>query len=121
MSDEITAYPGVWPPAPIKTERLVLRQSEARDRSALIDLFALPEVGIYVGGARLVRRHASRRAGGALYPDCQRGVDARRGEARVHRGGAVRGIRCRAVARGVVPTYAVRLSLGTKATDLRFR
>ncbi|MED1795166.1 GNAT family N-acetyltransferase [Brevibacillus nitrificans] len=52
MSDEIRAYPGVWPPAPIKTERLVLRQSEARDRTALIDLFTSPEVGIYVGGAR---------------------------------------------------------------------
>ena len=39
-----------WPPAPIKTERLVLRASEARDRSALIELFASPEVGTYIGG-----------------------------------------------------------------------
>ncbi|MFE5568357.1 GNAT family N-acetyltransferase [Amycolatopsis japonica] len=42
----------VWPPAPIKTERLVLRESEARDRAAFIDLFASPEVGTYVGGPR---------------------------------------------------------------------
>ncbi|MCC9311199.1 GNAT family N-acetyltransferase [Kitasatospora sp. RB6PN24] len=41
-----------WPPAPIKTERLVLRESEARDRAAVIELFASPEVGAYVGGAR---------------------------------------------------------------------
>ncbi|KQX56116.1 MULTISPECIES: GNAT family N-acetyltransferase [unclassified Streptomyces] len=41
-----------WPPAPIKTERLVLRESEARDRAAFVDLFASPEVGTYVGGAR---------------------------------------------------------------------
>ncbi|RSN52380.1 GNAT family N-acetyltransferase [Amycolatopsis sp. WAC 04182] len=41
-----------WPPAPIKTERLVLRGSEARDRAAFIELFASPEVGTYIGGAR---------------------------------------------------------------------
>jgi RimJ/RimL family protein N-acetyltransferase len=41
-----------WPPAPIRTERLLLRQSEARDRAAFIDLFASPEVGAYTGGAR---------------------------------------------------------------------
>ncbi|WP_329571888.1 GNAT family N-acetyltransferase [Kitasatospora sp. NBC_01266] len=52
MSDEITVHPAAWPPAPIKTERLVLRQSEARDRAALIDLSASPEVGTYVGGSR---------------------------------------------------------------------
>jgi len=52
MSDEITVHPVAWPPAPIKTERLLLRQSEARDRAALIDLFASPEVGTYVGGSR---------------------------------------------------------------------
>jgi RimJ/RimL family protein N-acetyltransferase len=39
-----------WPPAPIWTERLVLRQSEARDRPAFIELFASPEVGTYLGG-----------------------------------------------------------------------
>jgi RimJ/RimL family protein N-acetyltransferase len=44
--------PVAWPPDPIRTERLVLRESEARDRSALIELFASPEVGTYVGGAR---------------------------------------------------------------------
>lgn len=32
--------PVAWPPAPIRTERLVLRASEARDRAAVIELFA---------------------------------------------------------------------------------
>lgn len=41
-----------WPPSPLRTDRLVLRQSEARDRAAFIELFASPEVGTYVGGAR---------------------------------------------------------------------
>jgi RimJ/RimL family protein N-acetyltransferase len=44
--------PVAWPPAPIKTERLVLRESEARDRAAFIELLASPEVGTYVGGSR---------------------------------------------------------------------
>ncbi|MDX3539412.1 GNAT family N-acetyltransferase [Streptomyces sp. MB09-01] len=42
----------VWPPAPIRTQRLVLRESEARDRVAFVDLFASPEVGTYLGGPR---------------------------------------------------------------------
>ncbi|MGW8767361.1 GNAT family N-acetyltransferase [Streptomyces sp. NPDC055815] len=41
-----------WPPAPIPTERLVLRESEARDRAAFVELFSSPEVGTYIGGAR---------------------------------------------------------------------
>jgi RimJ/RimL family protein N-acetyltransferase len=41
-----------WPPEPIKTERLVLRESEARDRSAFIELLASPEVHTYLGGPR---------------------------------------------------------------------
>lgn len=41
-----------WPPDPIKTERLVLREPEARDRTAVIELFTSPEVGTYVGGPR---------------------------------------------------------------------
>ncbi|MEU4038005.1 GNAT family N-acetyltransferase [Streptomyces collinus] len=41
-----------WPPTPIRTERLVLRESEGRDRTGFIELFASPEVGIYTGGAR---------------------------------------------------------------------
>lgn len=41
-----------WPPAPIKTERLVLREPEARDRAAVIELLAPPEVGTYIGGPR---------------------------------------------------------------------
>ncbi|MEU8757362.1 GNAT family N-acetyltransferase [Streptomyces chartreusis] len=44
--------PADWPPAPIRTERLVLRGSEAGDRAAFIDLFASPEVGTYIGGPR---------------------------------------------------------------------
>ncbi|MER7520801.1 GNAT family N-acetyltransferase [Streptomyces sp. NPDC126499] len=44
--------PDAWPPAPITTERLVLRESEARDRAAFVELFASPEVGTYIGGAR---------------------------------------------------------------------
>ncbi|MEU2674488.1 GNAT family N-acetyltransferase [Streptomyces sp. NPDC007164] len=39
-----------WPPAPIKTERLVLREPGARDRAAVIELLASPEVGNYLGG-----------------------------------------------------------------------
>jgi RimJ/RimL family protein N-acetyltransferase len=41
-----------WPPEPIRTERLVLRESEARDRSAFIELLASPEVHTYLGGPR---------------------------------------------------------------------
>ena len=44
--------PVAWPPAPIRTERLVLRESEARDRAAFIELFASPEVHTYLGGPR---------------------------------------------------------------------
>jgi RimJ/RimL family protein N-acetyltransferase len=44
--------PVVWPPAPLRTERLVLRGSEARDRAAFIELQASPEVNVYLGGPR---------------------------------------------------------------------
>ncbi len=44
--------PVAWPPAQIRTERLVLREPEARDRAAVIELFASPEVGTYIGGPR---------------------------------------------------------------------
>jgi RimJ/RimL family protein N-acetyltransferase len=44
--------PVTWPPEPIRTERLVLRASEARDRAAVIELLASPEVGAYLGGSR---------------------------------------------------------------------
>jgi RimJ/RimL family protein N-acetyltransferase len=44
--------PATWPPAPIRTARLVLREPEARDRAAFIELFASPEVGTYIGGPR---------------------------------------------------------------------
>ncbi|MFF0387889.1 GNAT family N-acetyltransferase [Kitasatospora sp. NPDC004615] len=49
MSDHGTV---AWPPVPVATERLVLRPAEARDRAAFVDLFASPEVGTYIGGAR---------------------------------------------------------------------
>jgi RimJ/RimL family protein N-acetyltransferase len=39
-----------WPVDPIKTERLVLRESEARDRAAFIELFASADVHTYLGG-----------------------------------------------------------------------
>jgi RimJ/RimL family protein N-acetyltransferase len=42
--------PAAWPPAPIGTERLVLRESEAEDRPVFIELFGSPEVGTYIGG-----------------------------------------------------------------------
>ncbi|MFI7102331.1 GNAT family N-acetyltransferase [Streptomyces sp. NPDC050161] len=44
--------PVAWPPAPIRTERLVLREPEARDRAAVIELLASPEVNTYLGGPR---------------------------------------------------------------------
>ncbi|WP_405782663.1 GNAT family N-acetyltransferase [Streptomyces sp. NBC_00859] len=52
MPDEITGQPATWPPDPISTERLVLRESEARDRPAVIELFTSAEVGTYIGGPR---------------------------------------------------------------------
>jgi RimJ/RimL family protein N-acetyltransferase len=39
-----------WPPAPIRTERLVLRPSEPRDRAIVIELHASPDVYAYLGG-----------------------------------------------------------------------
>ncbi|MCF6468420.1 GNAT family N-acetyltransferase [Nonomuraea sp. MG754425] len=44
--------PVAWPPEPIRTERLVLREPEARDRAAFIELLASPEVHTYLGGPR---------------------------------------------------------------------
>ena len=44
--------PVAWPPEPIRTGRLVLREPEARDRAAVIELLASPEVGTYLGGPR---------------------------------------------------------------------
>ncbi|WP_326662605.1 GNAT family N-acetyltransferase [Streptomyces sp. NBC_00385] len=44
--------PVAWPPAPIRTERLVLREAQARDRAAFIELLASPEVHTYLGGPR---------------------------------------------------------------------
>ncbi|WP_371660517.1 GNAT family N-acetyltransferase [Streptomyces sp. NBC_00280] len=44
--------PVAWPPTPIRTERLVLRESEPRDRATFVELFASPEVHTYLGGPR---------------------------------------------------------------------
>ncbi|WP_371673894.1 GNAT family N-acetyltransferase [Streptomyces sp. NBC_00289] len=44
--------PVAWPPEPIRTERLVLREAETRDRAAFIELLASPEVHTYLGGPR---------------------------------------------------------------------
>ncbi|MFF9623875.1 GNAT family N-acetyltransferase [Streptomyces griseosporeus] len=41
-----------WPPAPIRTERLLLREPEAGDRAAFIELHASPAVHTYLGGPR---------------------------------------------------------------------
>jgi len=47
--------PVARPSAPIRTGRLVLREPKARDRAAVIGLFASPEVGTNIGGPR--QRH----------------------------------------------------------------
>ncbi|WP_405724397.1 GNAT family N-acetyltransferase [Streptomyces sp. NBC_00028] len=44
--------PVAWPPEPIRTERLILREPKARDRAAFIELLASPEVHTYLGGPR---------------------------------------------------------------------
>src|SRR3954451_16466684 len=44
--------PVAWPPAPIRTERLVLGEPETRDRAAFTELLASPEVHTYLGGPR---------------------------------------------------------------------
>jgi RimJ/RimL family protein N-acetyltransferase len=44
--------PVAWPPAAIRTGRLVLREPAARDRAAIIELFTSAEVGTYIGGPR---------------------------------------------------------------------
>ncbi|ATE54827.1 GNAT family N-acetyltransferase [Actinosynnema pretiosum] len=45
-----------WPPDPVRTERLVLRASEARDRPALVGLFSSPEVAAHIGGPQSPER-----------------------------------------------------------------
>jgi RimJ/RimL family protein N-acetyltransferase len=42
--------PIAWPPAPIRTERLLLRESEAHDRAPFIELLSSAEVHTYLGG-----------------------------------------------------------------------
>jgi RimJ/RimL family protein N-acetyltransferase len=41
-----------WPPEPIRTERLVLREPGPRDRAAFLELLASPQVHTYLGGPR---------------------------------------------------------------------
>ena len=41
-----------WPPAPIRTARLVLRAPEARDREEFLDLGSSDEVNHHLGGGR---------------------------------------------------------------------
>jgi len=41
-----------WPPAPLTTERLVLRKPEASDRSGLIELLCSEDVRRFLGGPR---------------------------------------------------------------------
>lgn len=50
--------PVPWPPAPIRTERLVLREPGVRDLAAIIELLSSPEVGTYIGGPDRVRARA---------------------------------------------------------------
>ncbi|MGH1551552.1 GNAT family N-acetyltransferase [Streptomyces sp. L7] len=54
-----------WPPEPIRTERLLLRESEARDRAVFVELLASAEAHTYLGGARPRGRAG---AGGARDP-----------------------------------------------------
>ncbi|MFD7718064.1 GNAT family N-acetyltransferase [Streptomyces sp. NPDC059814] len=44
--------PVAWPPVAIRTERLTLRTPLAGDRAAFIELFASPEVHLYLGAPR---------------------------------------------------------------------
>lgn len=44
--------PVAWPPPPIRTERLVLREPVAGDREVFIELLASPDVHTYLGGPR---------------------------------------------------------------------
>ncbi|MEU3493413.1 GNAT family N-acetyltransferase [Kitasatospora cineracea] len=48
----IETAPLPWPPAPIRTARLLLREPLAGDRAAIVELFTSPEVGTYIGGPR---------------------------------------------------------------------
>ncbi|MEU9139957.1 GNAT family N-acetyltransferase [Streptomyces sp. NPDC048404] len=41
-----------WPPEPIRTERLVLREPGLRDRAAFVELLASPQVHTHLGGPR---------------------------------------------------------------------
>ncbi len=52
LADMDDLGPVAWPPLPITTERLVLRESEARDRAAFIELHASSETHTYLGGPR---------------------------------------------------------------------
>jgi hypothetical protein len=52
--------PVAWPPARIRTERLALREPEARDRAAFIELFASPEARrVFLAGGRALDRRGT--------------------------------------------------------------
>jgi RimJ/RimL family protein N-acetyltransferase len=53
-----------WPPPPIRTRRLTLRESEPTDRAAFIDLQSSPEVTAFLGGPQ--PREALERAAPAV-------------------------------------------------------
>ncbi|WP_055589141.1 GNAT family N-acetyltransferase [Peterkaempfera griseoplana] len=44
--------PVAWPPEPIRTERLTLREPETGDRAAFVELLTSAEVHAYLGGPR---------------------------------------------------------------------
>lgn len=41
-----------WPPAPISTDRLILRAAQSRDRERLLDLWSDPQAHEFLGGAQ---------------------------------------------------------------------
>jgi RimJ/RimL family protein N-acetyltransferase len=71
-----------WPPEPIKTGRLVLRESETRDRATFIELLASPEVPEHRPGSFVVDLDGAmiglillRRATGHIRPSADGKVD----------------------------------------------
>lgn len=92
-----------WPPAPIRTGRLLLREPAARDRAAVIDLLASPEVGTYLGGPR------SREE---LEREVPESPSRRPGRFVVELGGAVIGQVTLARETGHLPRAAGRVELG---------
>jgi hypothetical protein len=76
-----------WPPEPIHTDRVVLRQAEGRDRAGFIDLHSSAEVGRYIGGPR---SRAELEEVVPEIPGNRPGVFVVEREGRVHRDGELR-------------------------------